>query len=264
MVDAEKALGTCFVIQEFDNGGVFDSRFAEIVRPAIEKAKLKPLRADEILGVNPVIEKIEDAIRKATVCLAEVSTNNENVWLELGFALALNKRCLIICKRSMRPRLPFDIHHRPVIFYSTETRTGFDKLESDITKNLEAELAKARRESKQAEAPNKASPAKLEEYEIAILRSLLVSKVKSPEAASGFQLEQALAKNGYSEEALGMGIASLLSKGLLSREALEDWNGDQYYAYDLTPQGREWASENRTNLIPKELLVPDFPDEIPF
>lgn len=264
MAEAAKALGTCFVIQEFDDGGVFDTRFAETVRPAIEKAKLKPLRADEILGVNPVIEKIENAIQKATVCLAEVSTVNENVWLELGFALALKKPTLIICERSKRAKLPFDIHHRPVIFYSTETRTGFDRLETDITKNLEAELARAHRESKQAKEPTKASPKKLEEYETALLRSLLVSRVKSPEGASGFQLEQALAKKGYSEEALGMGIASLLSKGLLLRETREDFNQDEYYTYDLAPEGREWVAKNRNDLVPKELLKSYLDDEIPF
>lgn len=56
---------TCFVIQKFDNS-VFDSRYFEVIKPALENAELKPIRADEILGVRPIIENIEEQIEKAS------------------------------------------------------------------------------------------------------------------------------------------------------------------------------------------------------
>ncbi len=47
-------------------------------------AGVKPLRSDHMLGLQPVIEKIEKVIRDADISVAEVSTDNPNVWLELG------------------------------------------------------------------------------------------------------------------------------------------------------------------------------------
>ena len=82
-------LKTCFVIQRFD-GGIYDRRYQETFAPAIELAGAKPLRADEVLGTTPVIEKIESGLRAATVAFADVSEDNANVFLELGYALSLN------------------------------------------------------------------------------------------------------------------------------------------------------------------------------
>ena len=70
---------TCFVIQAFD-GGKYDRRYQETVRPALVKAGVDPQRADEILGLNPVVEKIERAIESAAICVAEVSEDNPNGW----------------------------------------------------------------------------------------------------------------------------------------------------------------------------------------
>ena len=119
---------TCFVIQAFD-GGMFDRRYRETIKPALLKANVDPQRADEILGLNPVVEKIETAIESAAICIAEVSIDNPNVWLELGYALALNRPTVILCDKSMRSKLPFDIQHRPVIFYRTDSRSGYEELE---------------------------------------------------------------------------------------------------------------------------------------
>jgi hypothetical protein len=115
---------TCFVIQSFD-GGTFDRRYTETIRPALIKASVVPQRADEILGLNPVIEKIESAIELATICFAEVSLDNPNVWLELGYALALRKPTVILCDKAIRSKLPFDVQHRPIIFYSSDSKSGF-------------------------------------------------------------------------------------------------------------------------------------------
>lgn len=41
---------TCFVIQQFDDGGMFDKRYQETIRPALIAAEVEPLRADAILG----------------------------------------------------------------------------------------------------------------------------------------------------------------------------------------------------------------------
>lgn len=125
---ADRKMSICFVIQEFDDGGTFDRRYKDVIAPAIQSAKAKPLRADDILGLNPIIEKIEKAIQDSDICIAEVSTDNPNVWMELGYALALSKPTIIICDKGKRNKLPFDVQHRPVIFYSSESPSDFDEL----------------------------------------------------------------------------------------------------------------------------------------
>lgn len=137
---AEKKISTCFVIQEFDEGGTFDRRYRDVIEPAIRSANVKPVRADEILGLNPIIEKIEKAIQDSDICIAEVSTNNPNVWMELGYALALNKPTIIICDKGKRNKLPFDVQHRPVIFYLSDSRRDFDDLEQKLKENILNEL----------------------------------------------------------------------------------------------------------------------------
>jgi len=112
---------TCFVIQEYDDGGPFDKRYQETIEPALVAAEVEPLRADKILGLQPIIEKIETAIQQASICVAEVSTDNPNVWLELGYALAINRPVVILCDKQLRSKLPFDVQHRPVIFYRTDS-----------------------------------------------------------------------------------------------------------------------------------------------
>ena len=139
MSEEESVKPTCFVIQAFD-GGTYDRRYKETIRPALIKAEVEPQRADEILGLNPVIEKIETAIESASICIAEVSEDNPNVWLELGYALALDRPTVILCDKSIRQKLPFDIQHRPIIFYRTDSRSGYDELESNIVKWIKNEL----------------------------------------------------------------------------------------------------------------------------
>jgi len=96
---------SAFVIQAFDNAK-FDRRYQETIRPGIVKGGAEPQRADEILGLQPIIQKIEQAIKAADICIAEVSLDNPNVWLELGYALALDRPTIILCDRSHRDRLP--------------------------------------------------------------------------------------------------------------------------------------------------------------
>lgn len=159
----------CFVIQAFD-GGKYDRRYNETIRPALLRAEVEPQRADEILGLNPVIEKIERAIDAAAICVAEVSEDNPNVWLELGYALALNRPTVILCDKVARPRLPFDIQHRPVILYRTDSRSGYEELERDLIKYVKNQLSTERRITRTlALKPGSESSTDLAKYEVAIL-----------------------------------------------------------------------------------------------
>ena len=110
----------CFVIQPFDDGK-FDKRYRDTFAPAIRDASLEPYRVDQDPRVQVPIDAIEKGIGDAAVCLADITANNPNVWYELGFAFAANRPVIMVCAHD-RADFPFDIQHRTVIRYKTDSR----------------------------------------------------------------------------------------------------------------------------------------------
>jgi hypothetical protein len=76
-------MAECFVIQPFDNDK-YDRRFAETFKPAIEAAGLTPYRVDKDPAVNDLVQGIRDGIDRSVAVFAELTTDNPNVWFELG------------------------------------------------------------------------------------------------------------------------------------------------------------------------------------
>ena len=260
---------TCFVIQEFDDDGPFDKRYKETIRPALIESEVEPQRADTILGLQPVIAKIESAIQQASICVAEVSTDNPNVWLELGYALALNRPVVILCDKQIRSKLPFDVQHRPVIFYRTDSKSGYEELEHSIMKNIKNELEKDRTI---ASAPLiKSGGDELEDlkgYEVAILTTLLALWPTSSSGAGHWDLGNKLKSIGYTDVALGLGTSKLLNKELIQRNSALDLNGEEYFLFRISPKGIAWLTAREEQI---DLTIPNrrgseitFDDDIPF
>jgi nucleoside 2-deoxyribosyltransferase len=90
----------CFVIQPFDKGN-FEKRFWDVYDPAIRNAE--PYRVDQDDGVQVPIESIEQGIRDAAVCLADITSDNPNVWFELGFAFASKRPVVMVCSDGTCP-----------------------------------------------------------------------------------------------------------------------------------------------------------------
>jgi len=255
MADEEnKIKPTCFVIQSFD-GGKYDRRYSETIKPALIKAEVEPQRADEILGLNPVIDKIETAIESASICIAEVSEDNPNVWLELGYALALNRPTVILCDKAKRNKLPFDIQHRPIIFYRTDSRSGYDELESSIVKWIKNELSTSQRmKSVRVLKPGGEGNSDLEEYEVAVLSSAFVFWPTTEGGISHWQLEKNLKEMEFYDVALALGVSSLIEKGFLTEKILIDheFDNEEYKAYFVTNSGIQWLQENKGKLAVKQ------------
>lgn len=266
---------TAFMIQTFD-GAKFDRRYTETIRPGIVKGGAEPQRADEILGLQPIIQKIEQAIGNADICIAEVSLDNPNVWLELGYALALNRPTVILCDRAIRERLPFDVQHRPVIFYSTESRSGYEELEAKIAAEIR-NLAKAvATEAKEPILQTGATDtAELKGYEVSILAALLAAWSYSPKGWAKWEIERKLEKTGYTDTQLAMGLSRLMDAGYVEQESdIDERDGEQFYSYRIMPSGIRWLHQNEESIKPPPepqrrraaaTIPDDFSDEdIPF
>lgn len=263
---------TCFVIQAFDNGK-YDRRYRETVRPALEKAGVEPQRADEILGLNPVIEKIESAIEAASVCIAEVSEDNPNVWLELGYALALGRPTVILCERSTRPKLPFDVQHRPVIIYRTDSRSGYDELENNIIKWVQHELRTEHRiVTAPTLRPGSEASTDLEAHDVAILSTAFAFWPTSVGSVSHWELENKMKRERYTEVGIALGIANLLERSFLVERQIseEDGSGEIFTVkhYQITPEGIAWLRTHKELLTVQTpaLIKPSFDDlsDLPF
>ncbi|MBI1803376.1 MAG: hypothetical protein HY033_09020 [Ignavibacteriae bacterium] len=261
----------CFVIQEYDDGGTFDRRYHETIAPALSKAGVEPKRADQILGLQPVVEKIEVAIQSAGICVAEVSTDNPNVWLELGYALALDRPTVILCDKSKRSRLPFDIQHRPVIFYRTDSRSGFDELESKLIVNVQSEIDRANRITRAPVLKGGATQLEdLKDFEVALLSTLLALWPTPRSGASHDELRQKLSSLEYNDVALGLGISRLLEKGYVTQKILHEtdsWNNDySIHVYQITLDGISWIQAHEDKIQIREVVKDSATtkDDLPF
>ena len=131
----------CFVIQPFDKGP-FDKRYDDVIAKAIEDAGLEPYRVNRDPAVNIPIDEIEKGIRNSRLCLADITEDNPNVWFELGYAIAVSKEVVLVCSSQRTSHFPFDVQHRSIIKYKTESTQDFNELHQMITKRILAIIEK--------------------------------------------------------------------------------------------------------------------------
>lgn len=128
---------TCFVISPF--GEPFDEYYEKIYKPAIEKADLQAVRADEVYGTGAIIEDIFDQIVSARMVICEATGKNPNVNYELGVAHALQKPAIIVTQSIAD--VPFDYRHLRVITYDQKKVHWADELQAAILKTILAVLS---------------------------------------------------------------------------------------------------------------------------
>lgn len=242
---------TCFVIQRFD-GGTYDRRYKETFAPAIEKGGAEPVRADEVLGTRPIVTKIEQGLRAADVAFAEVSEDNPNVFLELGYALALGVPTVIACDRSKRDKLPFDIAHRPVNFYGSDSQSDWEKIGDQITKEISAALLEKRVDESFAVQSTDSRNTNVDEVRGACLIELLEQTMRSPEGATLWELQKELSPRSISSRMVALALTSLLHDELIARHEVTGSNYDEYVSYTLSDKGQKHILRDYAALMQQE------------
>lgn len=132
----------CFALMPFKDP--FNGYYEHIIRPAVEEAGLKVMRADEIYGTRAIIRDIWDQIWRARIVVADVTEKNPNVNYELGLCHALGVPVVLITKRM--EDVPFDYRHRRCIVYNTDEAGWEKKLRDDLRKTLQATAAEKGKE----------------------------------------------------------------------------------------------------------------------
>jgi len=133
--DDRKASGEsdlCFVLMPFAND--FDVVYANAIKPAVQKSRLRCERADESARPGIVVEHIQESIGEARVIIADITGRNPNVMIEVGHAQAHRKPIIFITQNPLRD-LPFDVRHYRAQQYDT-TSDGLAALAGWIVAGL--------------------------------------------------------------------------------------------------------------------------------
>ena len=237
----EQPRPTCFVIQPFDRGK-FDKRYEDAFEPALAEAGFTAYRVDEDPGTDVLIAAIEEGIRRAAICLADVTNNNPNVWYELGYAYAAGKPVILTCCDEREGPLPFDIHHRHVIHYQSESASDFDSLKREISQRAKVQLERvAERQMDDADpiAPHDGLP----QREVHLL-GLAAGETAAPDARESVWILASRAKSGgLTPLAFGLACRGLIRRGFIKTERIQDHDEDYDGVY-VTDEGWRWIEEH--------------------
>lgn len=256
-------MATCFVIQPFD-GGKFDKRFADIYKPAIEAAGLKAYRVDKDPGVSVPIDAIEDGIRAASICLADITADNPNVWYELGFAFASGRPVVMVCSEERTgKKYPFDIQHRTIIPYHADSPSDFDILKNKLTVRLKALIEKGEALRNIAESDQVAPIEGLSHPEVLALAIIAGSSFLPNTAVAVWGAKRDAESAGVTNMGFNLAIRRLAAKKYIEIEEL--WNerdGESYDGVRITDAGWAWIEANESRFLLQRHESKD--QEIPF
>ncbi|NQT26663.1 S1 RNA-binding domain-containing protein [candidate division KSB1 bacterium] len=140
--------GTCFVIMPFgikklQDGKEFnwDIHYKDAISPVITDIGMTPIRADDIYGATPLMERIWKGIQEAELIIADLTGRNPNVMYELGLAHVIWKRVILLTMND--EDIPSDLSPYVQIRYSDQ---GHDLL--TLMRKLKENLLAARSEPK--------------------------------------------------------------------------------------------------------------------
>ena len=240
----------CFVMQPFD-GGTFDKRYEDVYAPAIQDADLEPYRVDRDPSVSIPIDDIESGIRNSEICLADITKDNPNVWFELGFAIAVPREVVLVCSDERNTRFPFDVQHRNILRYKTESKSDFDKLRSEIAERIRGLLEKERTIGRISNLPPVADTEGLSQHELVALVTVMQNQLAPEDVVSIYTIKEDMNRAGFNDLGVSIALHGILNKGMVTTAIETDWNGNDYAAYSMTEKGVQWLMRNQDELVLK-------------
>ena len=212
----------------------------------------EPYWVDQDTGSEIPIDSIESGIRAATVCLADITTDNPNVWYELGYAFAAKRPVVMVCSEERQgKKYPFDIQHRTVISYTSDAPGDFTLLQGKITDRIKALAAKGEALQELADSDQVAPVAGLTQIELTVLVAV-ASDLGTDEGKTGvWAAQQNAEKAGLNKMGFALGLRRLKNKSFVSPTFDEDQNGYQFDALELTPSAWDWIEANEEKFVLK-------------
>lgn len=262
---------TCFVIQPFSD--VYNKRFDDLYKPAIEAAGMTAYRVDQDSSATVLVEAIEKNIKQAAVCLADISEDNPNVWYELGFAYAAGRPVVMACsdeRNKTGKRFPFDIQHRAIVTYKTESPRDFKAFQDRLTERLAAMLEQGETLEEMAEQTSVAAVDGLSSQEVTVIGVIASSVFQDDFAVSVTEVKNNCERVGLNPLGFNVGLRKLKAKTLVIAEEIhEDGSYGSYPGVRVTEAGWTWIEANEDKFTfhsssSKKVANSTFDDEIPF
>lgn len=126
---------SAFIVSQF--GGDYDTLYVDVIKPICERLNYDPIRGDEMATNSMILDDIISSIKNSAVVIADISPDNPNVFYEIGYAHAINKPTILLCEKSCRSKLPFDVSGFRTIFYDNSIG-GKKKVEVRLQEHLQA------------------------------------------------------------------------------------------------------------------------------
>lgn len=244
-------MATCFVIQPFDSGK-FDKRYESVFEPAIKAAGMEPYRVDKDSSATVLIQAIEENIKRAAVCLADITTDNPNVWYELGYAQASGRPLVMVCgdeRQREGKKFPFDVQHRAIVTYKTEAIQDFEDLKRRLTEKLIAMQNQGAVLEQMAERDTVAPVEGLSPPELTLL-AVAAESVMLPDQGLGvWGVKQDAERAGLNGIGFALGLRRLKQKGLLETDTFPDERGEPYEGLTITEAGWQWIDANESKFV---------------
>lgn len=126
-----------FVLMPFEEP--FNSYYEKIIKPSIEKAGIKCLRADEIYEPGDIPEQIYDKLKRSKIIVADITKENMNVIYEVGVAHTYERDVIFLTQKKPEAA-PFYVRHHRIIQYNADKDGWQLKLEEELIKYIKSLL----------------------------------------------------------------------------------------------------------------------------
>lgn len=240
----------CFVIQPFDKDK-FDKRYTDVFEPAIKDAGLDPYRVDRDASVRVPIDDIHEGIKQSKICFAEITTDNPNIWYELGYAFASGKDVVMVCSEERKEKFPFDIQHKHILNYKTGSTSDFDNLKKNVVEKLKAYLQTREKVQTIIDNPVQESEG-LQPHEITMLLLVLENQISEDQRVSARRLQNDMDSAGFTKVASNIAFRELKNKGYIEQLTEVSEEGDEYVVFRLTDKGEKWILNNKDKVVFKK------------
>ena len=196
----EEKLKKCFVIMPISDvdgypKGHFDRVYEFIIKPACMQAGFDAIRADVTAKTNVIIVDILKTVYDCEMAICDLSARNPNVFYELGFRQAFNKKTvLMIDEKTTRP---FDISAIRSFQYQSSLRIDLvNEAKEKLTKALmETETMEENETNSLLKLLSIESPAKLpQSLKLSDDSSLILQAIRD----LGDEIQQNFRKNRHS------------------------------------------------------------------
>ena len=189
------------------------------------------------------------------------------MWFEVGYAIAAEREVVFICSEDRKTPFPFDVQHRTITRYATDSRRDFEELELKVTQRLKAIL----KTTQELGAVSKLSPTQetegLAPHEVAALIILMENRISPHSTVTPNAIQERMRRSGFTDIAVSIALTSLDEKGYLAYGTDSDDFRNTWTTCAITPKGFKWIRDNQSSLVlrmrepepPPELADEDIP-----